>query len=152
MPNPSSQSSAPAEPLGEGDLPPILVCPPLTDGQLNALFAASWPDHEPRAFGPVLERSLAYCAAFDGERLAGFVNVAWDGGAHAFLLDPTVHPDLRHRGLGSALVRAAAEAAAERGAQWLHVDYEPHLEGFYRALGFRHTQAGLIRLAPPRSE
>lgn len=114
---------------------------------MNALFAAAWPDHEPRAFGAVLERSLVYCAAFEGERLAGCVNVAWDGGAHAFLLDPTVHPALRRRGLGSALVRGATAAAAERGAQWLHVDFEPHLQGFYRALGFRHTEAGLIRLA-----
>jgi hypothetical protein len=31
--------------------------------------------------------------------------------------------------------------------QWLHVDYEPHLAPFYRALGFRHTEAGLLRLA-----
>ena len=133
------------------DLPVVCVCPPLTDAQLNALFAAAWADHAPRAFGPVLERSLVYCAALDGERLVGFVNVAWDGGAHAFLLDPTVHPALRHRGLGSALVRAATDAAAERGAEWLHVDHEPHLEGFYRALGFRHTDAGLIRLSARES-
>lgn len=129
----------------------IVTNPALSDDPLNALFAASWPDHAPRAFGPVLARSLVYCAAFDGDRLIGYVNVAWDGGAHAFLLDPTVHPDARHRGIGSALVRAAKDAAAERGAEWLHVDYEPHLEGFYRALGFRHTEAGLMRLVPPPS-
>jgi GNAT superfamily N-acetyltransferase len=127
--------------------PPILLRPPLSDAQLNGLFAAARPGHEPRAFAPVLERSLAYCAAFQGERLVGFVNVAWDGGEHAFLLDPTVHPELRHRGLGSALVRTAVQAAADAGARWMHVDYEPHLEPFYRALGFRHTEAGLMRLS-----
>lgn len=120
--------------------------PTLADDALNALFAAAWPGHTPRAFGPVLERSLAYCAAWDGDRLTGFVNVAWDGGAHAFLLDPTVHPDARRRGIGSALVRAAVQAAADAGAEWMHVDYEPHLAPFYRALGFRHTEAGLLRL------
>jgi hypothetical protein len=26
------------------------------------------------------------------------------------------------------------------------VDYEPHLDGFYRGCGFRHTLAGLIDL------
>ncbi|HEX6038345.1 MAG TPA: GNAT family N-acetyltransferase [Longimicrobium sp.] len=114
---------------------------------MNALFTAAWPDHVTRAFGPVLERSLAWIAAFEGERLVGFVNVAWDGGEHAFLLDPTVHPDVRHRGIGSALVRAATAAAKEARAAWLHVDYEPHLAPFYRALGFRHTEAGLIHLA-----
>jgi hypothetical protein len=29
---------------------------------------------------------------------------------------------------------------------WLHVDFEPHLEGFYRGCGFTPTPAGLIRL------
>ena len=120
--------------------------PPLTDAQLGALFSAAWPDHAPRAFGPVLSRSLAYCAAFADGELAGFVNVAWDGGAHAFLLDPTVHPAFRRRGVGLSLVRRAAALAAARGAEWLHVDFEPHLAGFYAAAGFRPTEAGVMRL------
>ena len=124
----------------------IEVSPALTDAELNALFAAAWPGHVPRAFGPVLARSLAYCAAFGGGALVGFVNVAGDGALHAFLLDPTVHPAHRRQGIGLALVRAAARAAADRGAEWLHVDFEPHLAPFYAAAGFRPTQAGLIRL------
>ena len=35
------------------------------------------------------------------------------------------------------------------GVEWLHVDYEPHLEGFYRGCGFRHTAAGLLHVATP---
>ena len=120
--------------------------PPLGDAQLDALFAAAWPEHAPRAFAPVLARSLAYCGAFAEGELVGFVNVAWDGGAHAFLLDPTVHPAFRRRGLGVSLVRRAAALAAARGAEWLHVDYEPHLAGFYAAAGFRSTAAGVMRL------
>jgi GNAT superfamily N-acetyltransferase len=124
----------------------VAADPPLTDAQLNALFSAAWPHHAPRAFGPVLARSLAYCAAFADGELIGFVNVAWDGGAHAFLLDPTVHPAFRRRGLGLSLVRRAAALAAARGAEWLHVDFEPHLAGFYAAAGFRPTEAGVMRL------
>jgi GNAT superfamily N-acetyltransferase len=89
---------------------------------------------------------LAHVGAYDGERLVGFVNVAWDGGVHAFLLDTTVHPEFQRQGIATTLVRRAAELARERGAQWLHVDYEPHLEGFYRGCGFRPTLAGLIAL------
>jgi GNAT superfamily N-acetyltransferase len=122
------------------------VSPPLTDDALNALFAASWPDHAWRAFGPVLAQSLAYVCAYQGERLVGFVNLAWDGGAHAFLLDTTVHPGLRRRGIGSELVRRAAGVARERGVTWLHVDFEPGLLDFYRGCGFRHTEAGLMDL------
>ena len=94
----------------------------------------------------MLSRSLAHISAYDGTTLIGFVNVATDGGVHAFLLDTSVHPDFQHRGIGSDLVRRAIEAAKARGAQWLHVDYEPHLDGFYRACGFRPTLAGLIDL------
>ena len=76
----------------------------------------------------------------------GFVNLAWDGGVHAFVLDTTVHPALRRRGIGSELVRRVAAAARERDVVWLHVDCEPHLVGFYRRCGFRHTEAGLMDL------
>jgi len=125
------------------------VSPPVTDGELNALFAAAWEGHEERSFAPVLERSLAYVCAYAGGRLAGFVNLAWDGLTHAFVLDTTVHPDFRRRGIGVELVERAAEVARERGVEWLHVDYEPHLEEFYRRCGFRHTAAGVRRLGPP---
>ena len=120
--------------------------PPIDDDAINALFAAAWPGHERREFGPVLARSLAYVCAHEGERLIGFVNVAWDGGKHAFVLDPTVHPEFRRRGIGSRLVREAAATARERGVEWLHVDFEPQLLRFYRQCGFRPTEAGLMRL------
>ncbi|WP_234435117.1 MULTISPECIES: GNAT family N-acetyltransferase [Streptomyces] len=124
----------------------LVVCPDLTDAELNELFGASWPDHGPTAFAPVLARSLTWIAARRGDRLVGFVNVVGDGGAHAFVLDTTVHPDERRQGLGMRLVRAAADEAKARGAEWLHVDYEQHLESFYGQCGFRPTAAGLRRL------
>jgi hypothetical protein len=30
--------------------------------------------------------------------------------------------------------------------EWLHVDFEPHLDEFYHKCGFKETRAGLIRL------
>ncbi|MFE9561298.1 GNAT family N-acetyltransferase [Streptomyces sp. NPDC006487] len=110
------------------------------------MFSASWPGHRDTSFEPVLARSLTWIAARSGGRLVGYVNVAWDGGAHAFVLDTTVHPDERRHGLGVRLVRAAAEEARGAGAQWLHVDYEPHLGAFYARCGFRPTAAGLLAL------
>ena len=118
-----------------------------TDEQLAPLWLAAWGAPLSRGYGQnVLKRSLAHVGAYDGERLVGFVNVAWDGGVHAFLLDTTVHPDVQRQGIATSLVRRAAELAGERGAEWLHVDYEPHLESFYRGCGFRPTGAGLIAL------
>jgi GNAT superfamily N-acetyltransferase len=122
---------------------------PPANAALNALFGVAWPGYTERDWLPVLERSLTVVCAYRADELVGFVNVAWDGGVHAFLLDTTVHPDLRRQGLGTRLVRAAATASAARGAEWLHVDYEPHLEGFYRGCGFVATHAGLLRLDGP---
>ncbi|MFE3824772.1 GNAT family N-acetyltransferase [Streptomyces sp. NPDC059092] len=126
----------------------LVIRPALPDDELNELFAASWPGHGTTSFAPVLARSLVWVAARRAGRLVGYVNVAGDGGVHAFILDTTVHPDERHQGLGRRLVRAAAEEACARGARWLHVDYEPALAPFYASCGFRPTEAGLMPLVP----
>lgn len=121
---------------------------PVQSDAINTLRAEAWAEGSVADldWDPVLARSLGWVCAHDGARLVGFVNVAWDGGAHAFLLDTTVHPDHGRRGVGTALVREAAALARDGGAEWLHVDYEEELEPFYRGCGFRPTPAGLLHL------
>jgi GNAT superfamily N-acetyltransferase len=123
------------------------INPPVTNAELDKLYLVSWPNHHPPYdFRPELERALAYVCAYDGDNLIGFVRLAWDGGVHAFLLEPTVRPEFRRRGIGRTLVARAVAVARERGLEWVHVDYEPELRPFYEACGFRPTDAGLIRL------
>lgn len=119
---------------------------PLNEAELNELYAAAWPNHTSAEFGYLAERGHTWVTAHRDGRLVGFGYVVWDGAAHAFLLEPTVHPDERHQGLGRRVVAALADEAKALGADWLHVDYEERLEPFYRSCGFRHTPAGLIRL------
>ena len=88
----------------------FLLNPPIDIPALNELYRLSWPRHVERDDWPELAHSLAHIWAYAGERLVGFVYVAWDGGVHAFLLDPTVHPDFRRQGLGLALVRDIVQA------------------------------------------
>jgi GNAT superfamily N-acetyltransferase len=114
--------------------------------QLEALWLAARGGSAGDYAAEVLPRSLRHVGAYSNRRLIGFVNVAWDGGVHAFLLDTCVDPDFRRQGIATKLVLRATELARERGAEWLEVDFEPHLEGFYRDCGFRPTAAGLIRL------
>lgn len=122
------------------------INPDVGNDALNALFADAWPNHTPRDFSPVLSQSLGYvCATVDGV-LVGFVNVAWDGDKHAFLLDPTVRSDFQRQGIGTRLVRHAADLAKAKGVEWLHVDYEPRLAEFYTKAGFGTTEAGLMNL------
>ncbi|WP_040862802.1 GNAT family N-acetyltransferase [Nocardia niigatensis] len=105
-------------------------------------------DHMLTPWKARLERhSRSWVGAFVGDRLVGFVHAVWDGGRHAFLLDTAVAPDLRHQRIGASLVEALISDLRELGVEWLHVDYEPHLDNFYRdACGFRTTNAGLLRL------
>jgi GNAT superfamily N-acetyltransferase len=75
------------------------------------------------------------------------VNVAWDGGVHAFLLDTKTHGLFQRKGIGTHLVELAARQAKAASCEWLHVDFEPELEAFYfDACGFQPTPAGLIHL------
>ncbi|GAA1132536.1 MULTISPECIES: GNAT family N-acetyltransferase [Streptomyces violaceusniger group] len=95
-----------------------------------------------------LERhSLGWVCARERGSLVGFVNVVWDGGVHAFILDTVVAQHRQGRGVGSALVAAAAHEARAAKCEWLHVDFEDHLRSFYfDACGFKETTAGLIAL------
>jgi GNAT superfamily N-acetyltransferase len=96
---------------------------------------------------PVNRYSLGWVCAREDGKLVGFVNVAWDGGVHAFILDTVVAAAVHRRGVGTQLVAVATENARAAGCEWLHVDFEPHLRSFYfDACGFRPTAAGLIGL------
>ena len=93
------------------------------------------------------------CARESGERgeLVGFVNVAWDGGVHTFILDTMVAARAQRRGIGSGVIATAVEHAKAAGCEWLHVDFEDHLTTFYfEACGFTPTNAGLIPLRGPQ--
>jgi GNAT superfamily N-acetyltransferase len=124
----------------------IVIDPHPGEEELRALMQRAWGQPGPGSFRPILARSLVHVGALDGGRLVGFVNVAWDGGVHAFILDTSVDPDFRRQGIATAMVTTAREAARARGAHWLHVDFEPHLHGFYSKCGFTDTAAGLMRL------
>lgn len=120
----------------------------LSDAEMADLVAAhggeprtGWWDHvRPHSLGWVTARD-------DTGRAVGFVNVAWDGGDHAFLLDTKTRSELQRSGIGTRLVRVAIQHAAEAGCEWLHVDFDEQLGEFYfEACGFRPTSAGLIQL------
>ena len=97
--------------------------------------------------GQVERHSLGWVCAREGGALVGFVNVAWDGGVHAFLLDTAVAEGAARRGVGTELVRVAVEHSRASGCEWLHVDFDDHLRAFYfDACSFEPTNAGLIAL------
>ena len=91
--------------------------------------------------------ALTWIGAFDIDKLVGFIEVCWDGGSHAFLLDTVVDPDWQRQGIGTALVRQATQEAKAAGCEWLHVDFEEDLSPFYfKSCGFKSTTAGVLNL------
>jgi GNAT superfamily N-acetyltransferase len=120
-----------------------------TNAQVNALHAEGF-DHRPLDddwLGQVSWHSLGWVCAVEGGELVGFINVPWDGGVHAFIIDTLVAASVRHRGVGTRLVEIAAEKARAAGCEWLHVDFEDELRPFYfGSCGFTPTNAGLIAL------
>jgi ribosomal protein S18 acetylase RimI-like enzyme len=113
--------------------------------QLGALFAAAWGSPK-QGYERALAHSFTWVTASSDDELVGFVNVAWDGDAHFFLLDTTVHPNWQRKGIGRRLVEEAIGACRGHG-EWLHVDASEELmTGFYERCGFEATRGGLVNL------
>jgi GNAT superfamily N-acetyltransferase len=121
---------------------------PLTDAEMVELVDSHGGRSESGWWDRIRPYSLGWVTARGGDGvLLGFVNVAWDGGDHAFLIDTKTRGTHQRRGIGTTLVKVAAQHAKDAGCEWLHVDYEPELSAFYvDACGFAPTDAGLIHL------
>jgi hypothetical protein len=120
-----------------------------SSAEVEALHAAGFghetTEHDWSA--QVQQHSLGWVAARRDGVLVGFANVAWDGGSHAFILDPVVAANEGRTGLGTSMISLARDEAAAAGCEWLHVDFEDHLRPFYfKACGFTPTNGGVMRL------
>jgi ribosomal protein S18 acetylase RimI-like enzyme len=116
---------------------------------LNSLHAEAFQHRvfDDDWWAQVNRHSLGWVCAKDAGNLVGFVNVAWDGALHAFILDTVVAEAYRHRGIATQMVAVSVAAARTARCEWLHVDFQDNLRGFYfDRCGFVPTQAGLIKL------
>jgi GNAT superfamily N-acetyltransferase len=119
------------------------------NAEVNTLHAEGFghPTLDDDWLTQIERHSLGWVCARDGVELVGFVNLAWDGGSHAFVLDTLVTARCQRQGIGANLVGVATEHARAAGCEWLHVDFEDHLREFYfGACGFTPTNAGLVAL------
>ncbi len=121
---------------------------PITDDEMVDLVQSHGGRAEAGWWDRVRPHSLGWISARGADGLlVGFVNVAWDGSDHAFLIDTKTRASHQRQGIATEVVRRATLQAKAAGCEWLHVDFEPHLGPFYlAACGFRPTDAGLIRL------
>lgn len=123
-----------------------------TNAEVNALHAEAFQtkvfdESEWNWVDLTSRHSLGWVAARQGDDLAGFVNVLWDGLVHAWLQDVMVARRARGEGIGTRLVAHARDGAKAAGCEYLHVDFDEHLRPFYLgACGFAPTGAGLLVL------
>lgn len=78
-------------------------------------------------------------AAFDGERLVGYVRLLSEGGG-GHVRQVVVADTHRRRGIASDLVRVAVERARELGLAFAYLNARDNAVGLYRRLGFRVTE------------
>ena len=126
-----------------------------TNPELNRLHAEAFdqPLSNDDWVLQVERHSLGWVTARRGVELVGFVNVPWDGGFHAFILDTIVAARAQRQGIGTRLVELAAAGARAAGCGCLHVDFKEELRAFYfESCGFTSTAAGLLRLEPAADE
>lgn len=122
------------------------------DAEVNALHAEAFGtrvySEEEWPWRRLVEaHSLGWCVARSGDELVGFANVVWDGLVHAWIQDVMVASSARGAGVGTALVRAAADGVRAAGCETLHVDFADDLRPFYYdACGFAPTNGGLLHL------
>ena len=118
--------------------------------ELNALHAEGFRHRllDDDWTAQVERHSLGWVCARDADGgLVGFVNVPWDGGTHAFILDTLVALRARGQGIGTRIVAMAADEARAARCEWLHADFDDDLAPFYfGACEFKTTPAGLIEL------
>ena len=120
-----------------------------TNEALNGLHANAFerPNSSDDWWAQVNRHSLGWVCANLDEVLVGFVNVLWDGGVHAFILDAVVAPQAQRRGIGAEMLSMAVREARKAGCEWLHVDFEDEPRHFYYdKCGFKPTNAGVIKL------
>ena len=120
----------------------------LADAEMVDLVASHGGEPVEGWWDRIRDCSLGWVTARreDGH-LVGFVNVAWDGCDHAFILDTKTRGDYQRRGIGTELVRQAELHAAAAGCEWLHVDFRFELAPFYLdCCRFSSTAAGVMHL------
>ena len=81
-------------------------------------------------------RSVRVLAVHDGDRPIAFAQLERDGDA-AEITQVFVHPDYRGGGRGTAMTRAAIEAAGDVRDLWIAADDEDRPKELYARLGFR---------------
>ncbi len=111
--------------------------------------AGWWEDAaapDPQDVRRIVAGSYCFLAAFSGEHLVAMGRVLSDGVSDAYIQDVTVEKGMRHRGIGSDLIRRIVERLNAVGIRWIGLIASGNTEDFYRPLGFQPVPGALAML------
>jgi len=109
-------------------------------GQIIDLYrmAGWWPEREADTLlvARMMKGSHCFLAALDGRRLVGMGRVISDRANDAYIQDLTVHPEYRHRGIGTSLVNSLLGRLKTDDLPWIGLIAERNTFPFYVRFGF----------------
>ena len=98
------------------------------------------------AFHKILNQSLTWVTAHQNDELIGWINVAWDGFVHAFLVDRTAVND-ELGALRRELVKQAVEAIRRNHptVSKIHLDCREEEVAEFVPIGLQPLPGGIVR-------
>jgi predicted GNAT family acetyltransferase len=107
----------------------------------NAWHREDYPDQDPSDYHAearevAMRREVKVLAVHEDGAPVAFAQLEREGAA-AEITQVYVHPDHRGAGRGTAMTRAAIEAAGDVGDLWIVADDEDRPKDLYARLGFR---------------
>jgi ribosomal protein S18 acetylase RimI-like enzyme len=125
----------------------IFIKEPIAPSELNALLATNnWAVADEEKLVQALELSWSWLSARDDQgKLIGFVQVLSDGIRHAYILRLIVSPDMRGKGVGSALMERVLAILRENNLLPTLVA-TPGKASFYEKFGFKPESKGMKAL------
>ena len=103
--------------------------------------SVGWNRMEDEYKNPLMT-SYCHIAAYDGERLVGYIDCVSNGVTDAYIQDLTVSPDCQGRDIGTELMNRMIEYLRSRHIYMISVIYEESLRPFYERFGFRGMFSG----------
>ena len=110
------------------------------EDEIIALYSAvGWKAYteNPESLRKGYKQSLLILGAYEGKRLTGIIRVVGDGETIVFVQDILVHPEYRHKGIGTALLKAILTRYSHVRQIELVTDSRPETIAFYESNGLR---------------
>ena len=105
--------------------------------------SVGWNRMEKEYQSPLMT-SYCHIAAYDGERLVGYIDSVSNGVTDAYIQDLTGCPDYQGRGIGTELMNKMLRYLKEKHIYMISVVYDESLRPFYERFGFKNMLCGQI--------